>query len=60
VEAFGFDHLEQDDEPLRKLHLFVSEDQLDEPSSPSCVEPAAEESTDFEFPDLDHPPEVLD
>ena len=59
-EAFGFDHLEQDDEPLQKLRLSVSKDQLDEPFSPSCVEPAAEGSPDFEFPDLDHPPEVFD
>jgi hypothetical protein len=60
VEAFGFDHLEQDDEHPQKLRLSVSEDQLDEPSSPSCVAPAAEGSPGFGSPDPDHPPEVLD
>jgi hypothetical protein len=47
AEAFGSDHLEQDDEPLPKLHLSVSEDQLDKPSSPSFVAPAAEGSLGF-------------
>ena len=60
MEAFGSDHLERDDEPLQKLRLSVSKDQLDEPSSPSCVEPTAEGSPGFGFLDLGHPPEVLD
>jgi hypothetical protein len=58
--AFGFDHLEQDDEPLQKLRLSISEDQLDEPSSPSCVAPVVEGSPGFGFLDPGHPPEVLD
>jgi hypothetical protein len=60
MEAFGSDHLEQDDEPLQKLRLSVSEDQLDEPSSPSCVAPVAEESLGFGSPNPGHPLEVLD
>jgi hypothetical protein len=60
VEAFGSDHLEQDDEPLQKLRLSVSKGQLDEPSSPSCAAPVAEGSPGFGSPDRSHPPEVLD
>jgi hypothetical protein len=60
VEAFGSGHLEQDDEPLRKLRLSVSEGQLDKPSSPSCVAPVAEGSPGFGSPDPSHLPEVLD
>ena len=60
MEAFGSDNLEQDDEPLQKLCLSISEDQLDEPSSPSCVAPIAEGSPGFGSPDPSHPLEVLD
>jgi hypothetical protein len=58
VEAFGSDHLEQDDEPLQKLRLSASKGQLDEPSSPSCAAPVAEGSQGFGFPDPSYPPEV--
>jgi hypothetical protein len=60
VEAFGSNHLEQDADPLQKLRLSVSEDQLDEPSSPSCAAPIAEGSPGFGSPDPGHPLEVLD
>jgi hypothetical protein len=60
VEAFDFDHLEQDDEPPQKLRLSISEDQLDEPSSPSCVALVDEGSPGFGSPDPGHPPGVLD
>ena len=60
VEALGFDHLEQDDGPLRKLRLYVSKDQLDEPSSPFFVAPAAEGSPGFGSLDPSRPPEALD
>jgi hypothetical protein len=59
AEAFGSDHLEQDDEPLLKLHLFASEGQLDEPSSPSFVAPVDEASPCFGFPGPNRPPEAL-
>jgi hypothetical protein len=60
AEAFGSDHLEQDDEPLPKLHLSVSKDQLDEPSSPFFTTPAAEGSPGFGYPGPSRPPEALD
>ena len=60
AEAFGVAHPEQDDELLQRLHLSASAVQLAWPSSPSCVEPAAEGFPDSESPDLDHPPDVLD
>jgi hypothetical protein len=59
MEAFGSDHLEQDDEPLQKLRLSASEGRLDEPSSPSCAAPVAEGSPGFGSLDPSHPPEVL-
>jgi hypothetical protein len=60
AEAFGSGHLEQDDEPLPKLHLSVSKDQLSKPSSPSFVAPVAEGFPGFGSPDPSRPPEVLD
>jgi hypothetical protein len=60
VEAFGSGHLEQDDEPLPTLHLSTSEGQLDEPSSPSSVEPVAEAFPSFGFLGPSRPPEALD
>jgi hypothetical protein len=58
-EAFSSGHLEQDDEPLLKLHLSVSEGQLNEPSSPSFVAHVAEGSPGFGSPDPSRPPEAL-
>jgi hypothetical protein len=60
AEAFGSGHLEQDDEPLQKLHLSVSEGQLNEPSSPSFVAPVAKGSPGFGSPDPSRLPEALD
>jgi hypothetical protein len=60
AEAFGSSHLEQDDEPLPKLHLSASEGQLDEPSSPSFVAPVDGASPGFGFPGPSRPPEALD
>ena len=60
MEAFGFDHLEQDAEPLQKLRLSISEDQLDEPYSPSSVEPVDGASPFFVFLGTSRLPEVLD
>jgi hypothetical protein len=37
--AFGSGHVERDVEALQRLSLSAFEDQLDEPSSPSCVGP---------------------
>ena len=58
--AFDSGHLERDVEALQRLHLSAFEDQLDEPSSPSCAAPIAEGSPGFGSPDPSHPPEVLD
>ena len=60
AEAFDVARPEQADELLQRLRLSASVIQLPWPSFPSCVEPAAEGFPDFESPDLDHPPEVLD
>jgi hypothetical protein len=60
VEVFGSGHLEQDDEPLRKLHLSISEGQLNEPSSPSFIAHVAEGSPGFGSPGPSHLPEALD
>jgi hypothetical protein len=60
AEAFGSDHLEQDDELLPKLHLSISVGQLDEPSFPFFVEPVDGASPSFGFLDPSRPPEALD
>ena len=59
MEAFGSGHLEQDDEPLPKLHLSASKGQLDEPSSPSFVAPVDGATPSIGFLDPSRPQEAL-
>jgi hypothetical protein len=58
--AFDFGYLEQDVEALQRLHLSAFEDRLDEPSSPSSVEPVDGASPFFVFLGPNRLPEALD